>query len=431
MKLIANHPAARLDLTTEAAPEADGIRIVFSGAGTAFLVIHATMPLVLGASAPSGAALVPGWDGTLGYSHYGLRVSADGPGTMRVPLHEVPPPPAIVADEPGELDRFREGFARRASRFPESPAALGAWQDAWRAKLRGWLLGEHMPVSTGTNARLLGEETRAGLPLQRYAYASASGYDSTFLFCNPGDTAEKKPLLVCLHGHEATWGDADAGAFEPGHNDDFCHYFATHGWAVLQPATMDHRLRIAGGTLQGQWMLDAESALDWAITQPGVDPRRVAVCGLSAGAHIAMGLLALDRRIAAGVVGCILSTWHHVRTRFRIPPHCDCGISGQLGDRIEQCDWAALAAPTPVQFQHGRQDACFCPDGFESCLNLEWNTGLLPAAEFETLFDEVRRAWRTAGHPSNVNLHIHGGRHSVDSAAALAWLERHVGPARR
>ena len=74
-----------------------------------------------------------------------------------------------------------------------------------------------------------------------------------------------------------------------------------------------------------------------------------------------MNLLALDDRVGSGVVGCVLSSWHHYRERMRIPPHCDCGILGQLGDLIEQCDWAALAAPKPVQFQHGRQDACYCP----------------------------------------------------------------------
>ena len=48
-----------------------------------------------------------------------------------------------------------------------------------------------------------------------------------------------------------------------------------------------------------------------------------------------MNLLALDERIKAGVVGCILSTWKHDEQRFHIPPHCGCGIHRQLNGVLE------------------------------------------------------------------------------------------------
>ena len=118
-------------------------------------------------------------------------------------------------------------------------------------------------------------------------------------------------------------------------------------------ATMNHTLRHADWTLQWEWAWDAMVALDYAATLADVDMDRVAVCGLSTGAHLSMNVLALDARVKAGVVGCILSTWNHYERRFRIPPHCDCGIHAQLGGILAQCDWAALAAPKPVMFQHG------------------------------------------------------------------------------
>ena len=168
-------------------------------------------------------------------------------------------------------------------------------------------------------------------------------------------------------------------------------------------------------------------ALDYAAGIPGVDAGRVAVCGLSTGAHLAMNMLALDARVRAGVVGCILSTWHHYRRRIRLPPGCDCGILAQLGNQIEQCDWAALAAPKPVQFQHGRRDAMYCPGADLALLDLEWMTAVMPEEEFSRVFTEVERAYRLAAAAGKVKLHIHGEGHRVNNPAALGFLENYFG----
>ena len=257
--------------------------------------------------------------------------------------------------------------------------------------------------------------------LRRVQYRSQSDRTNTLLLSLPKKVATA-PLLLALHGHEGPWGEADPKAFQPGHADDFCAYFAERGWAVLQPATMNHTLQHPGWTLQGEWTWDAIVALDYAATVPEVDMSRVAVCGLSTGGHLAMNVLALDDRVKAGVVGCVLSTWNHYHRRFRIPPHCDCGIGMQLGPHLELCDWAALAAPKPVQFQHGRQDACFCPGADPENLDLKWNTGVMPAAEYDGIFAEVRRAYALSGKPDSAITSIHDAGHRVDNEAAFRWL---------
>ncbi len=332
--LQTDHTAWHLDGAALTADDAGGLTFTFQSPGRARVVLKALAPLRIVNQAGVEARLQPGWDGTLGYSLYGLEVSAPARGTWRVQLAIEPAPVPLTASA------FGAALAARPSRFPEAP-----------------------------------------------------------------------------------WGEADAGAFTPGHADDFCAYFAGRGWAVVQPATMDHTLQHPGWTLQGEWTWDAMVTLDYALAQPEIAADRVAVCGLSTGAHLAMNLLALDDRVQAGVVGCILSSWHHYRTRMRIPPHCDCGILGQLGDWLEPCDWAALAAPKPVQFQHGRQDAGFCPGADPAGLLPDWNTAVQPEAEFARLFSEVERAWRLAGAGEAVTLHIHAEGHRVDAAAALTLLE--------
>jgi dienelactone hydrolase len=207
-----------------------------------------------------------------------------------------------------------------------------------------------------------------------------------------------------------------------GHIDDFCAYFANRGWAVLQPATMDHQLQHPDWTLQGEWSWDAMTSIDICESYPSIDMDRIAVCGLSTGGHLAMNLLALDQRIKAGVVGCVLSTWNHYEKRFRMPLHCDCGIHRQLSPVMEQCDWAALAAPKPLQFQHGRKDPAFCPGADEQLLDLNWNTGILPPEEYDAAFAEISRAYDLYGKTGQVTTIYHDGPHSINNEKAFDWL---------
>jgi hypothetical protein len=359
-------------------------------------------------------ALRPGWDGTLGYAHYGLEIVTTGPGTGWAQL-ELEPVHAGEPQDPAAL-------AARPSRFPDDGVAFRQWQAEYRQRLAARLMNGGLPASVPPAAEVLASDERQEFSLRRVRYRSQADRTNTLLLSLPRCAQGPAPLLVALHGHEAGWGEADAGAFAAGHADDFCAHFAARGWAVLQPATMNHSLQHRGWTLQGEWTWDAMAALGYASGLPEIDASRVAVCGLSTGAHLAMNLLALDDRVQAGVVGCILSTWHHYRERLRFPPGCDCGILGQLGDWLEPCDWAVLAAPKPVQFQHGRQDACFCPGADPALLKPEWFTAVMPVAEFDAAWAELSRGYRMAGAAGRASLYIHEQTHRVDPAAALAHI---------
>jgi len=91
---------------------------------------------------------------------------------------------------------------------------------------------------------------------------------------------------------------------------------------------------------------------------------------------------------------------------------------------MESCDITALAAPRPVQIQHGRQDHVMCPGADPARLQLEWNTGVMPPEEFEAAVSEAQCAYRIARAPESFAVHFHGGGHAVDNAAAERWLSQ-------
>ena len=427
MRFESGHAGNRLAGFENVRLENGELRLTALAAGTALVVVHSEDPLVLEATTNGRAELRLGWDGTLGYSLYGVHVAAAGPGEVTVKLKALLPPDKPIRTTPAEIAAYQVTLQMRVSKFPDQPAAFAAWQQEMRRQLTARLMdGGLLPPRLPYEAAITETKDYPKFTLRRVTYRTQPDRTNTLLLALPKDAA-LAPLLLALHGHEATWGQADAGAFTAGHPDDFCAYFAERGWAVLQPATMNHTLQHAGWTLQGEWTWDALRALDYAATVSEVDMRRVAVCGLSTGAHLALDVLALDERVKAGVVAGILVPWDHLRRRFRVPPHCDCGIGSQLGDLFEECDWAALAAPRPVQFHHGHKDSAMCPDADEALLNLKWNTGILPGAEFAALFAEVKRAWRVAGNPAGTETFFHEAGHAVNNVAAFAWLTAALG----
>ena len=408
------HFAYRLEGCEVTAVGANTLSFEFSKPGRSVLILKTSKVLIIKEQSGLSARLRPGWDGTLGYSLYALEIESVASGSGQVSL-EVQPAPT-------EGNQTSAEFRARSSRFPETPAMFVKWQKDLRDKLIKRLMNGAFPVRVPTEIEVISTEDHQLFTLSKIRYKTQPDRYNTLLLSLPKKASGRVPLIIALHGHEAKWGDADAGAFTYGHADDFCAYFAERGWAVVQPATMNHILQHPGWTLQGEWTWDAMIALDYATTLPQIDTQRISVVGLSTGAHLAMNMLALDTRVHSGVVGCILTTWNHYRQRILFPPGCDCGILSQLGDWLEQCDWAALAAPKLVQFQHGRKDAMFCPGADPALLQPEWSTAVMPKEEFDAAYNEVKRAYLLAGSAEQVQLHIHNDVHKVDNEAAYLFL---------
>ena len=413
-----NHFAYKLDGCKVTTFGANTLSFEFSKPGRSLLILKTSKVLTIKNQSGMTARLLPGWDGTLGYSLYALEVESVATGFGQVHID--------VSPTPTGGGQTRAEYNARSSRFPETSASFIKWQREMRDKLIIRLMNGAFPARVPPEIEVISTEDHQSFTLRKIRYKTQPDRFNTLLLSIPKTVSGPVPLLLALHGHEAKWGEADSGAFAYGHADDFCAYFAERGWAVVQPATMNHLLQHTGWTLQGEWTWDAMVALDYATTLPQIDTQRISVVGLSTGAHLAMNMLALDSRVRTGVVGCILSTWNHYRRRILFPPGCDCGILSQLGDWLEQCDWAALAVPKPVQFQHGRKDAMFCPGADPALLQTEWSTAVMPKEEFDAAYNEVKRAYRLAGAVQQVQLHIHNDVHKVDNEAAYLFLNSEV-----
>src|ERR671912_1878362 len=119
----------------------------------------------------------------------------------------------------------------------------------------------------------------------------------------------------------------------------------------------------AGFTWPGVMFWDDIRTVDYLVTRPEVDPKRVGCVGLSVGGLRACHLAALDDRVKAAVVVGWMTSFpaqlkRHVRNTIghtKVVP----GLYRQL----DYPDVASLAMPAALLVINGSQDALFEPEG--------------------------------------------------------------------
>ena len=142
-------------------------------AASGLIVVQSDQPLRLRLAEGATARLQPGWDGTLGYSLYGLQVNIAAPGQAVIRLETVPPPQAPVTTTESETASFVNQLRTRGSRFSDDPAGFVVWQRAYRQHLAGWLMGGGLPARVPLAAKIVTRGDQPRFTLQRVEYRSA------------------------------------------------------------------------------------------------------------------------------------------------------------------------------------------------------------------------------------------------------------------
>ena len=167
----------------------------------------------------------------------------------------------------------------------------------------------------------------------------------------------------------------------------------------------------AGITWPGVMFWDDIRTVDYLLTRPDVDPKRIGCVGLSVGAVRSAHLAALDERIKAGVVVCWMTSFpgqlkKHIRNTIghtKVVPG--------LYRHMDYPDVASLAMPRPVLYMSGSQDGLF---------NLE---------SVKASFATLNACYAKAGVPDRCRTRMYDSPHQFNDemqAEAWAWLKKWV-----
>ena len=121
------------------------LSLEFSRLEEAFLVLKSENPLRLLSAHDVEATLTPGWDGSLGYLMYGLRLVPEKEGRAAVSFEVTRPPAGAIPTTVDELKQFKEQLHTRNSRFPDNVSDFQGWQEQYRDSLIHALMGGSFP----------------------------------------------------------------------------------------------------------------------------------------------------------------------------------------------------------------------------------------------------------------------------------------------
>lgn len=133
--------------------------------------------------------------------------------------------------------------------------------------------------------------------------------------------------------------------------------------------TLAKSMAFAGATWPGVVFWDDIRTVDYLVTRPEVDPKRIGCVGISMGGYRSIYLSALDDRIAAGVIVGFMSSVRPMMQKH-VDTHSWVHFLPGLHQHLDLPDVSTIAAPRNLMVQQCRQDGLFPLAGMEESLKV-------------------------------------------------------------
>ncbi len=132
--------------------------------------------------------------------------------------------------------------------------------------------------------------------------------------------------------------------------------------------TLVKSLVYAGMTWPGVVVWDDIRTVDYLLTRPEVDPKRIGCNGISMGGYRSLFLAGLDERIAAANVAGFMSTVEEM-THSRIDTHSWVHFAPTLHRYLDLPDVVSMMAPKPLLVQQCNGDDLYTPKGMKDSVD--------------------------------------------------------------
>jgi dienelactone hydrolase len=268
------------------------------------------------------------------------------------------------------------------------------------------------PVFTKIGEDSIGTYYRARIPV-------LPGVHAVGLYIVPKGLKGRAPLVISMHGGG---GSPEVALFHGGANyHDMVRGGVKRGYVVFAPTHLfnaqgypgdirnriDDRMRLVGTSLTAVEIAKITCSLDVLLKRPEVDPKRVAMVGLSYGGYYTLVTAALEPRIKVSVSSCYFGVqeWRYERDELGVPSDF------RFMDRMtlfQDPEIVALICPRFLEIQAGSHDNASHVDGGRK---------LAPrAAEY---YDKL-------GRKDHFRFVVFEGAHEFNDSSAWEFLSKHL-----
>lgn len=200
--------------------------------------------------------------------------------------------------------------------------------------------------------------------------------------------------------------------YDPIGQGERVQYLDASGKPGVKGNTSEHTMVGVGALLVGQstagyriW--DGIRAIDYLVSRPEIDAKRIGCTGNSGGGTLTAYLMALDERIACAAPSCYITTLERLFATIG-PQDAEQNITGQVAFGMEHTDFVTMRAPRPTLICIASQDY-FDQVG-------SWTT-----------FREATQIYAKLGHGERVSLFEYDDKHGFSKPrreAAMRWMRR-------
>lgn len=312
---------------------------------------------------------------------------------------------------------------------------------AWKAEALPRVIATLLdfPPRVGPNPQLMAEWTHDGLRKQRWMLDMGPHISASLLINYPA-TAEKRPAILCWHGHGAHGkepvmgndGSPEMRADIENFNYSYGHQMARDGFVTFgidwlgagerNDGKLHHGSRSIGGrdwcnvlylhaTMLGMTSLSiniqhGRVATDFVLGLPEVKGESIGVMGLSGGGTMALWSGLCDDRVAATEIICYSHLWEQFG--LRDINYCGMQVAPGLYKLVDLPDLQGLLAPRPLLADIGAYDSCFGVDGAMDC------------------FHQVEKIYEAAGAREKLELDLFGGEHSWGGNKSVEFFSKYL-----
>jgi len=232
------------------------------------------------------------------------------------------------------------------------------------------------PEHTPLNARTVGSIAKPGYRIEKLIFESQPQFYVTANLYMPTTGHGPYPAVLCPTGHEV-------GAKADQAYQKLLGSFATKGFvgltwdplgqgersqffdpdlqaSKLRDSTVEHSMLgvqalLVGDDLARYEIWDGIRALDYLVSRPEVDPKRIGVTGHSGGGTLTAYLAALDDRIQAAAPNCYMTSWKRLLAAIG-PQDAEQVMPPWLNAGLDFPDFIYALAPKPYLILSAIQD---------------------------------------------------------------------------